>query len=72
MDIEEYAEEVDAREDGPACPLPTARARYLVHEDCLRLNVYTPDNNRLLDTTFPSGVHGPEGAASVGLQPVPG
>nr|UZO32010.1 esterase CXE16 [Heliothis subflexa] len=36
-----YSREVDARQEGPACPQPTYND-YPVHEDCLRLNVYTP------------------------------
>ncbi|XP_068624235.1 juvenile hormone esterase-like [Battus philenor] len=42
--IEQYAREVDARDEGPACPLPAPPA-YFVDEDCLRLNVYTPRHN---------------------------
>lgn len=39
--IERYPSPVDAREDGPACPLP-APPGYPVSEDCLMVNVYTP------------------------------
>nr|QLI62115.1 carboxylesterase 3 [Streltzoviella insularis] len=38
-----YKGEVDASEEGPACPLP-APETYYVDEDCLRINVYTPTN----------------------------
>ncbi|XP_022837633.1 venom carboxylesterase-6-like isoform X2 [Spodoptera litura] len=41
--MENYTSEVDASQDGPACPQPTFN-NYPVHEDCLRLNVYTPDH----------------------------
>ncbi|KAJ8708870.1 hypothetical protein PYW08_010252 [Mythimna loreyi] len=40
----EYSGEVDASQEGPACPLP-APPGYYVDEDCLTLNVYTPVNN---------------------------
>nr|QEE13683.1 carboxylesterase 3 [Mythimna separata] len=40
----EYEGEVDATEEGPACPLP-APPTYYVDEDCLTVNVYTPINN---------------------------
>ncbi|CAG4972424.1 unnamed protein product [Colias eurytheme] len=39
--IHYYPDMVDAREDGPACPLP-APPGYPVDEDCLTVNVYTP------------------------------
>nr|XP_049706156.1 juvenile hormone esterase isoform X1 [Helicoverpa armigera]WRX06224.1 CCE024b [Helicoverpa armigera] len=39
--ITNYSREVDARSEGPACPQPVYND-YPVHEDCLRLNVYTP------------------------------
>ncbi|XP_075986140.1 carboxylic ester hydrolase-like [Anticarsia gemmatalis] len=39
-----YKGEVDASEEGPACPL-VAPPSYYVDEDCLTLNVYTPNNN---------------------------
>nr|AJN91192.1 carboxylesterase [Cnaphalocrocis medinalis] len=39
-----YQDEVNATEDGPACPLP-APPSYPVDEDCLTINVYTPNNN---------------------------
>ncbi|KAL0860269.1 hypothetical protein ABMA27_009690 [Loxostege sticticalis] len=38
-----YKSEVNATEDGPACPLP-APETYYVDEDCLTINVYTPNN----------------------------
>ncbi|CAH2057989.1 unnamed protein product, partial [Iphiclides podalirius] len=41
--IEKYAEEVDASQEGPACPLPAPPGYYL-DEDCLRINVYTPNH----------------------------
>uniref|UniRef100_A0A0K8TVB4 Carboxylic ester hydrolase n=1 Tax=Epiphyas postvittana TaxID=65032 RepID=A0A0K8TVB4_EPIPO len=44
VDMETYPSEVDASKDGPACPLP-ADPDYYVDEDCLRLNIYTRDNN---------------------------
>lgn len=37
-----YTSEVDATQEGPACPQPVIN-NYPVHEDCLRLNVYRPD-----------------------------
>lgn len=40
--IESYKSEVDGTSDGPACPQPVFD-NYPVDEDCLRLNVYTPD-----------------------------
>ncbi|XP_049881019.1 esterase E4-like [Pectinophora gossypiella] len=43
--ILQYDGEVDASQEGPACPLP-APPSYYVDEDCLRLNVYTPTNKR--------------------------
>ncbi|XP_026735556.1 venom carboxylesterase-6-like isoform X2 [Trichoplusia ni] len=39
-----YSGEVDATEDGPACP-QHAPPGYPVDEDCLTINVYTPHNN---------------------------
>ncbi|KAI8423395.1 hypothetical protein MSG28_012545 [Choristoneura fumiferana] len=45
VDVVTYPSSVDASEDGPACPLPVAPGEYYVDEDCLRLNIYTPDNN---------------------------
>nr|AJN91195.1 carboxylesterase [Cnaphalocrocis medinalis] len=42
--IETYPEEVDASEDGPACPLLAPPGTPL-DEDCLNVNVYTPNNN---------------------------
>ncbi|XP_053601613.1 juvenile hormone esterase [Plodia interpunctella] len=41
--IVKYDKEVDASQEGPACPQPT-QGDYYVDEDCLRINVYTPDN----------------------------
>ncbi|XP_075986157.1 esterase E4-like [Anticarsia gemmatalis] len=41
-----YRDEVNATRDGPACPQPGGR--FPVHEDCLRLNVYTPDIGKRL------------------------
>jgi len=38
-----YKDVVDASKEGPACPLP-APADYYVDEDCLTINVYTPNN----------------------------
>lgn len=46
----QYKEEVDASEDGPACPL-VAPDSYYVDEDCLTINVYTPTTNRCQTTT---------------------
>ncbi|XP_048005125.1 juvenile hormone esterase-like isoform X2 [Leguminivora glycinivorella] len=45
VDMEEYSSEVDASEEGPGCPQPERPGKYPMDEDCLRLNVYTPDNN---------------------------
>ncbi|XP_053620308.1 juvenile hormone esterase isoform X2 [Plodia interpunctella] len=42
--ITQYKNVVDASKEGPACPLP-APPSYYVDEDCLTINVYTPDNN---------------------------
>ncbi|XP_013187979.1 carboxylic ester hydrolase-like isoform X2 [Amyelois transitella] len=42
--ILKYENQVDASEEGPACPQPTV-GDYYIDEDCLRINVYTPDNN---------------------------
>ncbi|KAM3957230.1 carboxylic ester hydrolase-like isoform 1-T1 [Aphomia sociella] len=39
-----YKNEVDASEEGPACPLPVTPT-YYIDEDCLTINVYTPNNN---------------------------
>ncbi|CAH0598149.1 unnamed protein product [Chrysodeixis includens] len=39
-----YRGEVDATADGPACPQPAPEG-YPVDEDCLTINVYTPNNN---------------------------
>ncbi|XP_072946192.1 carboxylic ester hydrolase-like [Epargyreus clarus] len=44
MPFNKYEDEVDAREEGPACPQPVTPG-YYVDEDCLRLNVYTPKKN---------------------------
>lgn len=41
--IHHYKTEVDAREEGPACPQPT-EGDYYIDEDCLRINVYTPNS----------------------------
>ncbi|CAK1589398.1 unnamed protein product [Parnassius mnemosyne] len=51
--IEKYSELVDASQEGPACPLP-APPEYYVDEDCLRINVYTPNHNssKLLPVIF--------------------
>ncbi|CAH0715111.1 unnamed protein product, partial [Brenthis ino] len=52
--ILEYKSPVDAREDGPACPLP-ALPGYPVDEDCLTINVYTPlkkDRSKPLPVIF--------------------
>ncbi|KAJ8708871.1 hypothetical protein PYW08_010253 [Mythimna loreyi] len=40
--ITNYTSEVDATQEGPACPQPVFD-NYPVDEDCLRLNVYRPD-----------------------------
>ncbi|KAL0860271.1 hypothetical protein ABMA27_009691 [Loxostege sticticalis] len=42
--ILKYEHEVDASKDGPACPQITP-AGYYTDEDCLTINVYTPDHN---------------------------
>ncbi|XP_013194783.2 juvenile hormone esterase [Amyelois transitella] len=42
--ILQYQGVVDASKEGPACPLP-APPTYYVDEDCLTINVYTPNNN---------------------------
>ncbi|CAB3225665.1 unnamed protein product [Arctia plantaginis] len=47
VSIERYKSEVDGTSDGPACPQPVFD-NYPVDEDCLRLNVYTPDNKKKL------------------------
>ncbi|KAM3957232.1 integument esterase 1 [Aphomia sociella] len=51
--IHHYTTEVDAQEEGPACPQPTI-GDYYIDEDCLRLNVYTPSNisNKTLPVIF--------------------
>nr|AQY62734.1 carboxylesterase [Pieris rapae] len=52
--ITHYPTPVDARSDGPACPLPAAPT-YPVDEDCLTINVYTPlttDRKKLLPVIF--------------------
>ncbi|CAH0403286.1 unnamed protein product [Chilo suppressalis] len=41
--ILQYPSEVDAKAEGPACPQPVIDPDYFVDEDCLRLNVYTPE-----------------------------
>ncbi|KAJ2944878.1 hypothetical protein O0L34_g1767 [Tuta absoluta] len=46
QDILNYTKDMDAREEGPACPL-VAPPEYYVDEDCLRLNVYTPKNRKI-------------------------
>nr|BAC22502.1 putative pheromone-degrading enzyme [Antheraea polyphemus] len=38
-----YKDVVDASKEGPACPLPVPDD-YYVDEDCLAINVYTPNN----------------------------
>ncbi|XP_049881022.1 juvenile hormone esterase-like [Pectinophora gossypiella] len=43
--ILQYDGAVDASEEGPACPQPVATEGFVVDEDCLRLNVYTPRTN---------------------------
>ncbi|KAM3957233.1 carboxylic ester hydrolase-like [Aphomia sociella] len=50
--IQNYEDEVDARKDGPACPLPAKMIE--IDEDCLRINVYTPGtkNAKLLPVVF--------------------
>ncbi|XP_048005146.1 juvenile hormone esterase-like isoform X2 [Leguminivora glycinivorella] len=45
VDMNTYTSEVDASEEGPGCPEPVDSTVYYVDEDCLRLNVYTPENN---------------------------
>lgn len=40
-----YKDIVDASEEGPACPL-LAPKEYFVSEDCLTINVYTPNTKR--------------------------
>ncbi|CAH0598145.1 unnamed protein product [Chrysodeixis includens] len=46
--ITKYSGEVDASQEGPACPQPVID-NYPVHEDCLRLNVYRPDGKHVKD-----------------------
>ncbi|CAD0205698.1 unnamed protein product [Chrysodeixis includens] len=40
----QYSGEVDASQEGPACPLPVPPT-YYIDEDCLTVNVYTPTTN---------------------------
>ncbi|XP_059056063.1 carboxylic ester hydrolase-like [Achroia grisella] len=42
--ILKYTNEVNASEEGPACPLPVPPT-YYIDEDCLTINVYTPNKN---------------------------
>ncbi|KAM3957249.1 juvenile hormone esterase-like [Aphomia sociella] len=39
-----YDKEVDATKDGPACPQPAPEG-YYIDEDCLTINVYTPNSD---------------------------
>ncbi|RVE42050.1 hypothetical protein evm_013308 [Chilo suppressalis] len=41
--ILQYQSEVDARTEGPACPQPVIDPDYFLDEDCLRINIYTPE-----------------------------
>ncbi|RVE42264.1 hypothetical protein evm_013072 [Chilo suppressalis] len=60
--ILQYPSEVDAKAEGPACPQPVIDPDYFVDEDCLRLNVYTPEKKlaywRVLTTADAAGTNG--------------
>ncbi|XP_026326329.1 venom carboxylesterase-6 [Hyposmocoma kahamanoa] len=69
--IKQYSGEVDATEEGPACPQPTLSPDYYVDEDCLRLNVYTPgrtNSSKLLPVIVymhPGGFYSVSGRSDV-------
>ncbi|XP_063834269.1 carboxylic ester hydrolase-like [Ostrinia nubilalis] len=44
--ITSYSSEVNATAEGPGCPQPVATSNFYIDEDCLRLNVYTTNNQR--------------------------
>ncbi|XP_059056064.1 carboxylic ester hydrolase-like [Achroia grisella] len=50
--ILKYTNEVNATEEGPACPLPVPPT-YYIDEDCLTINVYTPINEKSHNSTKP-------------------
>ncbi|KAJ2944879.1 hypothetical protein O0L34_g1768 [Tuta absoluta] len=41
--ITHYDGDVDSSKEGPACPQPSNTPGFVTDEDCLRLNVYTPE-----------------------------